>query len=173
MEKRERTEECVGDGTHHVPYFVHDDIPHKVTFSEGSESVYVTYYEGEKFISVRFSNHGNNAIKFGDELPGPIASKDEILYHLGLKKRTFVPRKHLYIWSRMVKKTDVRNYEESELTIQEMYSLGAGADISAHTGKVAKGSSRLILGGIVEEVIEKGLDVFGQVADMGDFIYHD
>lgn len=171
--KTDRSGNYIGDGSSHTSYFVHEDIPYTVILSDNSESVYVRYYSGDKSITVRFSNHENNAVKFGDQLNGRLATKDEILFHLGLKKRTFIPNTYLSISSRMVKKIEVCKYEEAELTIKEMYDLGAGADLSPFKGKLAKGGNRLILGDKVEEVVETRTNVFGQSVQMGEFIYHD
>jgi len=70
-----------------IEEFENKTISHKVVKSNSTESVYVTYYHGDKECKVRFSNHSCNALKFGDVLNGALTSKNEILYHLGLVKR--------------------------------------------------------------------------------------
>jgi hypothetical protein len=119
-----------------------------VSKSETSESVYVYYVNTDTMerVTVRFSNHNNNAVQFGMQLDGNMTTKMDVLYRLGLAKREFVYDQGLSIWNRQVAKLQLANYEEAELTIQEMYALGAGADLSQYTGKLAKGSNLLILG---------------------------
>lgn len=167
----------IGNGTYHVEHHVIDlsdypQVSYSIDKSNTSETVYVKYFNSEngKEITVRFSWHENNAVMFGDQLPGS-ATSDEILYHLGLKTREFVPNTYLMIAKRMVKKIEMKNYEESELTIQEIYALGAGADISAHKGKLAKGSNWLIEGTEVVECKETRLDYLGRTNIIGKYIY--
>lgn len=167
--------ELRGNGSWHVDYNVCniDGINVNVTFSNTSESVYVTYYNennGKKVV-VRFSNHECNAVRFGDYLNGNTASMLEIMYHLGLASRVFVPNKILFIHTRKVKKTEVNTYDVAELTISEMYALGAWADISAYRGKLAKGSNYLILGDTVEEVDDAGINALGQKVIRGKYVY--
>lgn len=175
---KDRKDNLIGDGTYHVEYHVIDldnypQVSYTVDKSDTSESVYVRYSNAEngKSITVRFSWHENNAVKFGDQLNGYTASENEILYRLGLKTRTFIPNTFLAIAKRMVKKVEMKNYEEADLTIQEMYALGAGADISAHTGKLAKGSNWLIEGTEITEHEETRTDHFGQKVRIGKYIY--
>lgn len=137
---------------YNVDYIVYDmtaypTIEVSVSKSEGSESVYVYYTntESNQRVTVRFSTHSNNAVMFGDQLDGNLTSIEDVLYRLGLAKREFVYDTGLSIWSRQVAKVQLANYEEAALTIQEMYALGAGADLSEYTGKLAKGSNLLIL----------------------------
>lgn len=155
----DRLGNIVGDGRFHADYNVfdfstlgYDFIESSVSKSETSESVYVYYRntKNDKVACVRFSWHTCNAVRFGDVLD--FTDKDEILYRLGLKtkKRIDEFKTRLVIYFQSVKKIDADKYEEAELTIQEMYALGAGADISQYVGKLAKGSRYLILCGVIE-----------------------
>ena len=150
----DRLGNIVGDGRFHADYNVfdfstlgYDFIKSSVSKSETSESVYVYYRntQNDKVACVRFSWHTCNAVRFGDVLD--FTDKDEILYRLGLKtkKRIDEFKTRLAIGFQTVKKVDAHKYEEAELTIQEIYALGAGADISQYVGKLAKGSRYLIL----------------------------
>lgn len=175
---KDRNDNLIGDGTYHVGYHVIDlenypQASYTISKSNTSETVYVNYFNSEngKEITARFSWHENNAVKFGDQLNGCTASENEILYHLGLKTREFIPNTFLMIAKRMVKKIEMKNYKESELTIQEIYALGAGADISAHTGKLAKGSNWLIEGTDITEREETRTDHFGKEVRIGKYIY--
>lgn len=178
--KTDKSGNLIGSGEYHSDYTTYDfkeypEISHKVVKSNTTESVYVTYYnkKNDKKITVRFSEHENNATKFGDQLNGNNASKDEILYHLGLKDREFIPNKYLRIYTRSISKKDVKNYEEADKTIKELYELGKDADLSKYKGKVAKGSNRLIEGGKIEEMIETRQDILGRNVKIGKFIYKD
>ena len=158
---RDKRDNFIGDGTCHVDYevvdfkkFGYDYIKYEVSFSDTTESVYVYYINknNSKVAVVRFSTHTCNAVKFGDVLEHAI--KEEILYKLGIMKRKRVEDKEtrLFIESRQVKKVDADKYEEAPLTIQEMYALGADADLSQYRGKLAKDSRYLILGDKVNEI---------------------
>ena len=160
----DRFDNIVGDGSVHADYNVfdfsklgYDFIESSVIKSEKTESVYVYYRntQNDKIACVRFSWHTCNAVRFGDVLD--FTDKDEILYRLGLKMRKKVDEfeTRLSIGFQSVKKIDAHKYEESDLTIQEMYALGAGADISRHVGKLAKGSRYLILRGTVDSYERK------------------
>ncbi|GAB6977127.1 hypothetical protein [Prevotella falsenii] len=149
----------IGDGTIHALYNIHDFkkegydfIESSVSKSNTSESVYVTYTNthNKKSVSVRFSNHTSNSVKFGDVLT--YTDVNEILYRLGLKGKKVINGTRPFILTEFLKKKDVAKYEEAELTIQDMYALGVGADISAYKGKVAKGGRSLICGDKIEEV---------------------
>ena len=170
----------IGDGSYHTEHSVYEfndypEITSSVDYSNTTESVYVTYRNknNDKHVKVRFSDHENNATKLGDELNGRFASRDEILFRLGLKEREFVPNKRLRIHFTMVKKKDIEKYDEADLTIDEMYSLGAGADLSKYKGKLAKGSNYLILGDKVEEDIEATRNFLGQKVYVGKYVYKD
>lgn len=89
----------IGDGSYHVSYDVFD-IPGtttRVSPASGSESVYVKYCkDGDEFcldpITVRYSHHDNNAIRFGEQIDGRLGRKsvlDEILYKMGKAKPVF------------------------------------------------------------------------------------
>lgn len=153
----------------------HPQVYSSVSKSETTESVYVTYVNEDNNyrITVRFSNHVNNAVEFGDQLDGNFASRDEVLCHLGLKKRTFIPKKKLYIKASQVKKILTSNYEEADLTMSEMYDLGLGADLSKYVGKRTKGGNWVIWGEKVEELIETRQNRLGQSVQIGEYIYHD
>ena len=158
--KTDRSGNYIGDGSSHVDYFVEDmteypQVKISVSKSDSTESVYVRYFneDNAESITARFSTHENNAVKFGYQLNGYIATKNEILYKLDLINRKFVPNTYLSITKRQVKKLDLPKYEESDLSIKEMYDLGEGADISMHKGKIAKGSNYLIQGNTVEKII--------------------
>ncbi len=166
--KTDKSGNPIGDGNFHVDYFVEDmteypQVKISVSKSDSTESVYVRYFneDNAESITLRFSMHENNAVKFGYQLNGYTASKNDILYELGLINRKFVPNTYLSITKRQVKKVDLPKYEESNLSIKEMYDLGEGADISMHKGKIAKGSNYLIQGDTVEKII----------ADTGRFEY--
>lgn len=170
----------IGDGNFHVKYKVEsfDEYPQiksSVSKSNTTESVYVTYRNTEngKSIKVRFSNHENNATKFGDELNGHYTFKDEILYHLGLRKREFVPLVRAFIPFRQVSRKDLKNgvYSESKYTIEEMYDkVKRGESISDEVGKLAKNSNHLILrNGEMKEETRK--NIFGETVKVGDYIY--
>lgn len=175
--KTDRNGNFIGDGSFHATYDVIDfskeypQIKSRVSKSNTTESVYVTYSSGLKSITLRFSNHENNAVKFGDQLNGYIASKDEILYHLGLKKRVFIPDTRLSVPYQQIKQKEVKNYEQAPLTIQEIYSLGEGADISKYKGKIAKNSNYLITGDKIEKFEVKRVDSFGQTVRVGTYKY--
>jgi len=180
LNKTDRKGNQIGDGSCHVDYTIIDfseypQVSSSVSLSETTESVYVAYENKEngKTITARFSHHVNNAVAFGDQLNGFVASEDEILYRLGLKTRTFVPDTFLYIDKRKVAKKDIAAglYEFAELTIREMYDLGKGADLSAYTGKIAKDSNWLIEGNRVEEEIKTSINFMGQSVQLGRYIY--
>ena len=179
--RTDRTGNNIGDGTWNIEPHINDfneypQIKTSVSNSRTTESTYVTYLNSEngKSITVRFSNHENNATKFGDQLDD-MASNDEILFRLGLKKREFIPNKFLNIWTRQVSKNDLINntFEEGDKTIKELYALGKDADLSDYKGKLAKDSNYLILGDKVQEETEKGRDVFGGPTTKGNFVYSD
>ena len=175
--KTDRFGNYIGTGSSTTYYRVEDfsDYPQisaSVSKSDTTESVYVRYYNSDNgnAITVRFSDHSNNATLFGDQLDWT-ATREEILFHLGLATRTFIPDTRLYIDSRQVGKKTLNQYEEAELTIGEMYELGAGADLSMFTGKVAKSSNYLIQGTQVQEVEVARSNISGQKARQGKFIY--
>jgi hypothetical protein len=176
--KTDKNDNYIGDGSYHVSYDVVDlsDYPQvsvDVNKSSTTESVYVKYNNNDNLqsITVRFSNHENNAVKFGDQLDGNIATKNEILYRLGLMGKEFIPETFLFIPTRQVSKIDAPKYKEADLTIQEMYNLGEGADLSKYKGKLAKGSRYLIQGDTVKKEIKSGIDLGNRVVDLGKFIY--
>lgn len=150
-------------------------VSHTVSMSETSESVYVKYLNNEngESITVRFSNHENNAVRFGDQLNGYWTYPNEILAHLGLKKRVFVSDTFLYIRNIQVKKITLPNYEIADKTIREMYALGKDADLSEYIGKIAKDGNYLILGKKVEEVEKTKLNCFGNSVAIGSYNYYD
>lgn len=152
----DKNDNIIGTGLCHADYNVIDFSEYKniqttVSKSDTSESVYVYYRntDNNTVAIVRFSNHTCNGVEFGDYLDG--ASKDEVLYRLGMKQRKFIPDTRLFIGFEKVKKADLEKYEEAELTIKEMYALGKDADISACKGKLAKGSNYLIFSDKVRE----------------------
>ena len=178
--KYDHSGNLIGDGSWHIEPEVYEfteypQIKSSVDYSQSTESTYVTYRntENDKKITVRFSEHESNAVKFGDQLNGVYASKNKILYYLGLKKREFVPDKFIFIGSRQVAKKELGNYEEADKTIQEMYALGANADISMYKGKIAKGSNYLIIDDIVSEQIRTKRDFLGNPVQLGKYIYKD
>lgn len=163
----------IGDGSYHCEYSVFDidGVGVNVSFSESSESVYVTYSYGDKRCIVRFSNHLCNSVSFGDYLDGNMAYMNEIRYRLGLCGREFVPDTRLWIESRNVKKIEACNYDECDKTIQELYAMGSGASLSEYVGKLAKGSRLLIIGDVVTEDVIKRRNVMGQDVIIGKFRY--
>lgn len=178
--RQDRSGNFIGDGSFNVAPTVIDikeypQVSYTISESNTTESTYVKYYnkDNDNEVTVRFSNHENNAVKFGDQLDGNTVTKNEILSGLGLKKRTFVPDTSLSISSRMVKKSEAKNYEEADLKIQEMYALGKDADLSEYQGKLAKGSRRLIEGKKVEEVEHRRRGPLGESVRVGKYIYED
>lgn len=177
--KADRSGNYIGDGSWHVehgvePFEEYPQITSSVSESPTTESVYVTYYNTDngKRVTVRFSNHENNATKYGDQLDG-YASRDEILYRLGLRKREFVPKKRAWIPTRQVSKKDLaaQKYPESDYTIQELYKkVEQGESIADEIGKVSKGSNYLIQGdGSIEE--ETRINEFGEKVRIGYYVY--
>jgi hypothetical protein len=176
--KTDRSGNYIGDGKYHVKYSTFDfseypQIDTNVSLSETTESVYVTYKnnDNDKSITLRFSTHENNAVKFGDQLDGNIASKNEILYKLGLMNRKFIPKKRFSIRWSQPKKIDLHKYEIADKTMKELYDMGEGADISMYKGKLAKDSNYLITGDVVESFIESKKDFLGNEVQVGDYIY--
>lgn len=170
----------IGDGKFHTAYDVIDfsDYPQitiKITESNTSETVYIQYTntENSQNITVRFSWHENNAVRFGDQLNGFLASKNEILAHLGLKKRTFVANTYLSISKICISKKKTHLYSECDLSISEMYAMGVGADLSNYTNKLAKGSNFLITGSPVELLAQTRQNALGAWVEVGDYIYED
>ena len=179
-ERGDRDGNPIGDGSFHVEpdVFEFDQYPQiksDTSYSDTTESTYITYRNTEngKSIAVRFSNHESNAVRFGDQLNGWIASRDEVLYHLGLKQREFIPETFLLIATRKIAKKQLGDYEEADKSIQEMYALGANADISEYKGKLAKGSNYLILGDKVDEEIRERPNAFGDFVQVGSYVYSD
>jgi ribosomal protein S18 acetylase RimI-like enzyme len=176
--RKDRMDNYIGDGTYHSTYNVIDfqnpNISATVSKSQTTESVYVNYYnsENQKSITVRFSNHINNAVKFGDQLD-EFASKDEIAYRLGLKQRVFVQKTSKYIETRQVSNKSISQFQEADITIQELYSLDFNTDISEYKGKLAKGSNYLILGDKVNEYKEVSRNAFGVPVPIGTYTYKD
>jgi len=178
--KKDSADNYIGDGSFHASYSTinlekYPSVSAKVSKSNTTETVYVEYHNKSngKEVTVRFSNHQNNAVKFGDQLNGNLATDNEILHRLGLKKATFIPNKKLHIGRQFVPKKTLQNYEETNLTIDELFALGAGADISKHTGKLANGSNEVILGKTVNEHIQKRSNAFGQEVQLGRYEYSD
>lgn len=176
--KQDRKGNEIGDGSFHSDYEVFEftDYPSvsaKVDKSETTESVYVKYTNSlnNETITVRFSNHENNAMKFGDQLNGFLATRNEVLARLDLIDRVFIPDTYLSISNTQVKRSETHLYEESDLTIQEMYELGENADLSAHVGKRAKGSNRVIKGDKVQLLISTRQNAFGQSVQVGTYEY--
>jgi hypothetical protein len=176
--KQDRNGNLIGDGSWNANYNLFDftdypQIKNSISKSETTESVYVTYSnkDNNKSITLRFSEHENNAVKFGDQLNGYLASKNEVLAHLGLMKRTFVPIKKAFIKSQMVSKKNINQYQFADKTIQEMYAMGVGADISKYKGKIAKGSNYLITDDFIKEYEEKRKNAFGDIVNVGNYVY--
>jgi len=178
--RKDRSGNEIGDGNWHSSYNVFEfsdypQISHQVDKSNSTESVYVRYTNNEnhKSIKVRFSTHENNATKFGDELDGNFATRLEVLYHLGLAKRTFVPKTRLIVPSKQIAKKDLGKYQSADMTIQEMYALGEGADISNYKGKLAKNSNYLITGNAItnEELVM--IDSLGRELIEGKYVYEE
>lgn len=178
--KQDRNGNYIGDGKYHTNYNIFDfteypNIYIDISKSDTTESVYVTYInnDNDKKITVRFSEHENNAVKFGDQLDGLFATKDEVLYHLGLKSRIFIPLKKKFISTRKVSHKDISNniYKEADKTIQELYNMEVGTDISQYKNKLARNSNYLILADKIEELEITGRDFLGRDTVKGDYIY--
>lgn len=121
-------------------------------------------------ITVRYSLHESNATKFGEVL-GSTETEDEVLSYLGYATRTFIQAFRPFIATEQVKNKNVKNYEQAELTIQEMYALGIGADLTPYVGKVAKGSNYLIIGNTVEKSYERRQNILGEWVNVGRYEY--
>lgn len=156
--KKDKYENPIGDGSYHAMYDVFEfpeypEISFRVDKSNTTESVYVTYKNSKNNESavVRYSNHTSNAVKFGDQINGnSLNAKLDVLSALKIMQKKFVPSISLMIHKRQVKKTEISNYKEADKTIQEIYKMGLGADISMYKGMLAKGSNWLIEGERIE-----------------------
>ena len=176
--KEDRSGNYIGDGTWNIEPSVFDfseypQVTSSISYSNTTESAYVTYRNTDnlKSITVRFSEHENNAVKFGDQLNGLFASRNEIMYRLGIICRKFIPNTYLHISTMQVKKKEICNYEIANITIKEMYDKGANADISEYIGKIAKDSNYLIIGDKVEELQEFKTNLIGSKILIGKYIY--
>lgn len=147
------------------------EIRTQVQESYTTESVYVYYILGDKMAVVRFSSHYCNGVEFGKYIDGNAYSINEILYKLGLVKRVFIPNTYLSIWTQQVAKKKIASYEMADVTIQEMYAMGEGADLSAYKGKIAKDSNYLVLGDTVKREIDEGCNSFGDKVTRGRYEY--
>ncbi|MDR2594541.1 MAG: hypothetical protein LBC87_07215 [Fibromonadaceae bacterium] len=170
---------AIGDGKHHIKPIVlqfpnHPEIKSEVGFSQSSESSYVYYTNKNngKRISVRFSMHENNAVKFGDQLNGYLATEDEILFHLGFKKRTFIPAVELSIAHNQVSLKKLDKYEMLSETLADLFKLGAGADLSNYYGKVTA-DLKLITGKRVNSYKKESKNLVGEWVEVGKYIYED
>lgn len=177
--KEDRYGNFIGDGKFHHDYKVEEfpefpQVSSRVQMADTTESVYVYYTNNDngKSICCRFSWHMCNAVELGDMLNGNIATADEILFHLGLRHRTFVPDTRLIIGFYCVAyKKMSADIEEADLTLSEMYALGEGAVLSAYVGKRAKGSNRIITSSKVEKVEVTTTDRFGIKRTVGHYVY--
>lgn len=167
--RTDRAGNIIGDGDWHISPTIIDfsefpNISTSVSESASTESVYVTYTNNDngKKITVRFSFHENNAVKFGDQLNGFLASKAEVLYHLGLRTRKFIPRKELSIARNTVGKK-VGNYERSDFTLAQLFARGEGASLEDVKGKLLKDRDEVIVGGRVNSY----------TSPWGDYVYDD
>lgn len=147
------------------------EIRTKVQKSNSTESVYVYYILGDKMAVVRFSSHSCNGVEFGNYIDGNTYPIDEILYRLGLVKRVFIPNTYLSIYTQQVAKKKIASYEMADITIQEMYAMGEGADLSAYKGKIAKDSNYLILGDTITREVVEVRNSFGQKVTRGRYEY--
>lgn len=168
----------IGNGTSHVQYHAINtaafpQVNVTVNTSGTTESVYVTYTNNDNAMSttVRFSNHMSNAVMFGDQLDGALATDLQILFRIGLASRTFAPSTSVVIETKQIKKAIMSQYEECALTMQELYALGEGADISAHTGKLAKGSNRIIVSTTVVRINNTMINRLGEEVQLGTYTY--
>ena len=168
----------IGNGTFHVKHHVIDltnypQVSVSINNSGTTESVYVTYTNADnaKSTTVRFSNHMSNAVMFGDQLDGAVATDLQILFRIALATRTFAPATSLVIESKLIKKATMSQFEESTLTIQELYAMGEGADISAHAGKLAKGSNRLVVSTEIKRINNTIINRLGEVVEVGTYTY--
>jgi len=182
----DRADNPIGDGSWHVEHDIinldkYPQVDYKVNYSDTTESVYVEYTnkENNKSVTVRFSNHENNAVKFGDQLNGNWVRDDEILYRLGLKNRIFIPETKKDIGAYQVKRAEAKSYEEADKTIQELYDLPVGTDLSAYKGKRVKSNradkiSNWIIGGdVVKESQVYTSNILGQHVPVGKYEYTD
>lgn len=164
---KDKHDNPIGDGSFHCSYNVIDlssyGIRSVLDFSETTESVYVSYINDNngKRITARFSNHINNAVKFGSQINGFIASENEILFHLGLKKRIFKPALILQIGRDMVKAKKIHEYKSCGLNLSQLLKLGAGADLSMYKGMLIEGTNEIITSNRINSY----------EASYGDFIY--
>lgn len=178
--KTDRSGNFIGDGKFHAEFdvFEFSDFPQvksKVEKSSTTESVYVHYFntENEKRVTVRYSNHENNATKFGDQLNGHTTNRQEVLYKLGILSRKFIPNLIPSIPTQQVKKTKLKDFVQSDKTIQELYEMVRNKkSIAKYVGKLTKGQNYLVTGeGVIIE--DKDKDVFGNVIVKGKFEYFD
>ena len=176
--KEDQFGSTIGNGTYHVQYHVIDtaafpQVSVSINNSGTTESVYVTYTNAynAKSTTVRFSNHMSNAVMFGDQLDGAVATNLQILFRIGLATRTFAAASSLIIETKQVKKATMSQYEECAFSMQELYAMGEGADISAHTGKLAKGSNRIIVSTTVVRMNSTIINRLGEVVEVGTYTY--
>ena len=148
--KTDKYDNPIGEASFHCRYNVIDltsyGIRSTVSFSDTTESIYVTYINdnNSKRITARFSYHINNAVRYGDQLNGFLANEDEILFHLGLKTRTFKPDVVLQLGRNAVKAKKIHEYKSCGLTLAELFDLGDGADISMYLGMLIEGTDKVI-----------------------------
>lgn len=157
----------IGDGTWHTPFHVFEfpeypSIEASVSKSLGTESVYVKYVDNatSKSITMRFSGHVNNAVRFGLELSSA-APREAVLHALGYMSRTFVHDVIAKVSTRRLKAEELESCESTDMTEAEILALGIGADISHLVGKRVKGTDRVV----------KGNKVRGSEQVTGKYIY--
>lgn len=165
--KRDINDFQIGDGTWHEDYHVfafpeYPSIKASVSESMSTESVYVTYTDEStlKSITMRFSGHANNAVRFGFQLSSD-EPKEAVLSAIGYMKRVFVNDVVAKVPSRKLKSYEMADVEEADMTEEDIISLGVGADISHLVGKRIKGTNRVV----------KGDKVRGSVQVTGKYIY--
>lgn len=158
-------EHLMGDGTWHEDYIVEDmsGLPVEVSVSKanGTESVYVHYRRtdgkelplvfdnGNGKVTVRFSRHLCNGVMDGSYVMGSIrkGNRNEVLYRLGFIDLTIEPVYEKCVPLTSVRKSRVSSLPVAPLTLEELYRLPEGTDISEMQGMYVRGTENSIIAG--------------------------
>lgn len=146
MNKIDRNGNYIGDGKSHCEYKVLniEGVESEVSFSDSTESVYVTYRANNKSCVCRFSHHTCNGVKFGDYLNGFCADEYSIKTKLGFYRVHFEPEFETKLtiesdfFNNKIAKKMIENgtVEAAAISIQDLYKRGAGADVTDVKGKM-------------------------------------
>lgn len=164
--KKERVDEngtAIGYGDIHANYVVENmeglPVRVKVTESSNTESVYVKYYrtDGKSLpilddnyagcVTVRFSQHMCNGVKFGNYILGDLrnGNRNEVLYRLGFISKERVEVKAPFVFTRNIKKSAAAECEVCPLTMGDLTALPVGTDISKYNGMPLPGTENIII----------------------------